>query len=290
MRREQREREFTEFYAASAAALRRTAYVVVRDWDVAEDLTQQASAKLYVAWPRINAETRMAYARRTVVNECLSHLRRHRPETSTETLPDVPAPYAETPRPDLERRPRGAPGPAARHRRPAVPGRPAGGRGRPAALDQRRHRQEPDLPGARDAAPAAPTPAPRGDPMTHPDGHAALATLIREDVTATEPTHALDARIPVRLGRRRLRARRIAGRRRRRGRGRGGRGRGTAGAGQRTTATSRVAATTATSWRAQVRAALEPSTGELPSVSVRYEGTAVTAGLGAEPADGISTR
>ena len=71
MRREQRERECTEFYAASAAALRRTAYVVVRDWDVAEDLTQQASAKLYVAWPRINAETRMAYARRTVVNECL---------------------------------------------------------------------------------------------------------------------------------------------------------------------------------------------------------------------------
>ena len=101
MRREQREREFTEFYAASAAALRRTAYVVVRDWDVAEDLTQQASAKLYVAWPRINAETRMAYARRTVVNECLSHLRRHRPETSTETLPDVPAPYDETPGTDL---------------------------------------------------------------------------------------------------------------------------------------------------------------------------------------------
>jgi hypothetical protein len=32
MRRERREREFTEFYAGSAAALRRTAYVVVRDW------------------------------------------------------------------------------------------------------------------------------------------------------------------------------------------------------------------------------------------------------------------
>jgi RNA polymerase sigma-70 factor (sigma-E family) len=88
MRREQREREFTEFYAGSAAALRRTAYVVVRDWHVAEDLTQQAFAKLYVAWPRVRAETRMAYARRTVVNECLSHLRRHRPETSTDVLPE----------------------------------------------------------------------------------------------------------------------------------------------------------------------------------------------------------
>jgi DNA-directed RNA polymerase specialized sigma24 family protein len=88
MRREQREREFTEFYAGTSVALRRTAYVVVRDWHIAEDLTQQAFAKLYVAWPRIHAETRMAYARRTVVNECLSHLRRRRPETSVAEPPD----------------------------------------------------------------------------------------------------------------------------------------------------------------------------------------------------------
>ena len=91
MQREQREREFTEFYAGSAAALRRTAYVVVRDWHIAEDLTQQAFAKLYVAWPRVRAETRMAYARRTVVNECLSHLRRHRPETPRRRCPSVGA-------------------------------------------------------------------------------------------------------------------------------------------------------------------------------------------------------
>jgi RNA polymerase sigma-70 factor (sigma-E family) len=90
MRRDRREREFTDFYAASAPALRRTAYVVVRDWHVAEDLTQQAMAKLYVAWPRVREETRLAYARRTVVNECLSHLRRHRPEAPTATLPEHP--------------------------------------------------------------------------------------------------------------------------------------------------------------------------------------------------------
>jgi RNA polymerase sigma-70 factor (sigma-E family) len=88
MRREQREREFTEFYAGTAAALRRTAYVVVRDWHVAEDLTQQAFAKLYVVWPRVRPETRTAYARRVVVNECLSHLRRRRPETPTDQVPD----------------------------------------------------------------------------------------------------------------------------------------------------------------------------------------------------------
>jgi RNA polymerase sigma-70 factor (sigma-E family) len=88
MRRDRREREFSEFFAARAPALRRTAYVVVRDWHVAEDLTQQALAKLYVAWPRVREDTRMAYARRVVVNECLSHLRRHRPETPTGTVPD----------------------------------------------------------------------------------------------------------------------------------------------------------------------------------------------------------
>jgi len=88
VRQAQREREFTDFYAGCAAALRRTAYVVVRDWGLAEDLVQQAATKLYVAWPRVRPETRMAYARRTVVNECLTHLRRHRPETPTDVLPD----------------------------------------------------------------------------------------------------------------------------------------------------------------------------------------------------------
>lgn len=88
MKPSRREREFTDFYAGCVAALRRTAYVVVRDWDLAEDLVQQALAKLYVAWPRVRPETRMAYARRTVVNECLSHLRRNRPETPTDELPD----------------------------------------------------------------------------------------------------------------------------------------------------------------------------------------------------------
>lgn len=91
-RRHEHELAFTEFFVASTPALRRTAYVVVRDWHVAEDVTQQAMAKLYTAWPRIRAETRTAYARRAVVNEALTHLRGKRPETPAEapmeTLPD----------------------------------------------------------------------------------------------------------------------------------------------------------------------------------------------------------
>jgi len=42
--------------------------------------------------------------------------------------------------------------------------------------------------------------------MTHDD----LATLLRDETVATEPTHALDPMVPVRLGRRRLRVRRLA--------------------------------------------------------------------------------
>ena len=41
MRRASREDQFTEFFAARAPGLRRTAYLVVHAWHLAEDLTQQ---------------------------------------------------------------------------------------------------------------------------------------------------------------------------------------------------------------------------------------------------------
>lgn len=87
MRRARREAEFTEFYVARRPALRRTAYLIVRDWHTAEDLTQQSMVKLYAAWPRVRSETVDAFARRIVVNECLSHLRRRR-DVPVEQVPD----------------------------------------------------------------------------------------------------------------------------------------------------------------------------------------------------------
>ena len=96
MRRDQREKDFSEFYLARGPALRRTAYLIVRDWHQAEDLTQQSFVRLYAAWPRIRSESAEAYARKTVVNACLSHLRKRRPETPTETLPDNPVASRET--------------------------------------------------------------------------------------------------------------------------------------------------------------------------------------------------
>lgn len=86
MRRERRDAEFTEFYMARRLPLRRTAYLIVRDWHTAEDLIQQSMVKLYAAWPRVRSETADAFARRIVINECLSHLRRRR-DVPVEHLP-----------------------------------------------------------------------------------------------------------------------------------------------------------------------------------------------------------
>jgi DNA-directed RNA polymerase specialized sigma24 family protein len=87
MRRVQREADFSEFYLARRHALRRTAYLIVRDWHSAEDLTQQAMVKLYAVVPRVRRDTADAFARKVVVNECLSHLRRRR-DIPVEQLPD----------------------------------------------------------------------------------------------------------------------------------------------------------------------------------------------------------
>jgi RNA polymerase sigma-70 factor (sigma-E family) len=90
-----RDQEFSEFYTARGPALRRTAYLIVRDWHLAEDVTQQAFSRLYVAWPRVRAETREAYARKAVVNTALSQLRR-RTEAPTDVLPERSAPVDES--------------------------------------------------------------------------------------------------------------------------------------------------------------------------------------------------
>lgn len=91
MRRPQREREFAEYFLARGLPLRRTAYLIVHDWHLAEDVIQLAFVKLYAAWPRVRPESLDAYARKVVVNECLSHLRKHRPETPTDRVPERPA-------------------------------------------------------------------------------------------------------------------------------------------------------------------------------------------------------
>jgi RNA polymerase sigma-70 factor (sigma-E family) len=81
---------FAEFVAARSASLYRTAYLMVGEHALAQDLLQEALTKTYVAWPRLrevsNAE---AYTRRAITNTAISWSRKKSwHERPTETLPD----------------------------------------------------------------------------------------------------------------------------------------------------------------------------------------------------------
>lgn len=82
------ETEFEEFFLARGPTLRRTAYMIVRDWHLADDVTQNAMAKLYVAWSRVRRESIDAYARKAVVNEAISAARRSRRERPVPEVSD----------------------------------------------------------------------------------------------------------------------------------------------------------------------------------------------------------
>ena len=83
-----RDEQFSEFFAARAPAMRRTAYLIVGDWHGAEDVTQLGFARLYVVWPRVRPDTLEPYARKIVVNEALGWLRRRRRDHLTEAPPE----------------------------------------------------------------------------------------------------------------------------------------------------------------------------------------------------------
>lgn len=67
MRSAEQDAAFVEFVHARRTHLRRIAYAVCGDWHRAEDLTQTALAKLYVAWPRVHGDGREEPYARTIV-------------------------------------------------------------------------------------------------------------------------------------------------------------------------------------------------------------------------------
>ncbi|QIG41587.1 SigE family RNA polymerase sigma factor [Nocardioides anomalus] len=77
---------FTAYVAGRRAHLYRTAYLLCGDAHRAEDIVQNALAKLYVAWPRASkADSVDAYVRRVIVNSHLDERRRPwRRESPTE--------------------------------------------------------------------------------------------------------------------------------------------------------------------------------------------------------------
>lgn len=68
---------FSELVALRSPVLLRTAYLVVGDRQLAQDLLQEALVKAYVAWPRLHDVAKAeAYVRRTMVTTALSWRRR----------------------------------------------------------------------------------------------------------------------------------------------------------------------------------------------------------------------
>lgn len=68
---------FSEFASARSGSLFRTAYLVIGDYQLAQDLVQESLVKTYMAWPRLRDVTNAeAYTRRVIVTTCISWRRR----------------------------------------------------------------------------------------------------------------------------------------------------------------------------------------------------------------------
>jgi RNA polymerase sigma-70 factor (sigma-E family) len=92
--REAREREFDEFVLARQQRMLRTAYLLCGDWHLAEDLTQNALAKVYVAWARIQRVDNVeAYVHRMLFRTYIdTYRRRRKQEILSAAVPDVAGP------------------------------------------------------------------------------------------------------------------------------------------------------------------------------------------------------
>jgi RNA polymerase sigma-70 factor (sigma-E family) len=88
------ERDYAAWVDGRGAALRGTAYLLCGNWHGAEDLTQTAFTKLYLAWRRIDRGGSVdAYARQVLVRAFLDERRRPwRREHASAEPPDTPAP------------------------------------------------------------------------------------------------------------------------------------------------------------------------------------------------------
>jgi RNA polymerase sigma-70 factor (sigma-E family) len=81
--------EFSDFAEAAVVRLRQTAFLLSRDWHLAQDLTQITLAKVYLKWRRIDDPH--AYAKKILLRAFLDHKRRRSSgELAVEELPEIP--------------------------------------------------------------------------------------------------------------------------------------------------------------------------------------------------------
>ncbi len=78
--------EFTSFVLGTQPALRRTAYLMCGDWQLASDFVQEAYIRVYRHWPRLRGEAEArSYARKALVSAVIDAKRRR---SSTEVPVD----------------------------------------------------------------------------------------------------------------------------------------------------------------------------------------------------------
>jgi RNA polymerase sigma-70 factor (sigma-E family) len=69
--------EFTSFVVASQPRLRRTAYLMCGDWQLASDYVQEALLRVYRHWPKLQRDGRgFSYARKALVSVVIDDKRR----------------------------------------------------------------------------------------------------------------------------------------------------------------------------------------------------------------------
>lgn len=95
--RQEQEDEYVEFAQAMAERLRRTAFLMCRDWHLAQDLTQITLTKMYVSWKRIHGTVNVeAYSHKVLMNALFDHRRRGNREFVGISVAD----HLDTPTPD----------------------------------------------------------------------------------------------------------------------------------------------------------------------------------------------
>ena len=83
---------FTAFVLAGQPRLRRTAYLICGDWELASDHVQEALIRVYRHWPRLRSEPEAhAYARKAVVSVVIDAKRkRSSTEVPVDSVVDAP--------------------------------------------------------------------------------------------------------------------------------------------------------------------------------------------------------
>ena len=88
------ETAYREYVTSRMEVMRRTAYLLCRDWHTADDLVSITIAKLYRHWSRIGTAASLdAYVRKVLLRTWLDEKRRpwHRREQPTDELPELAA-------------------------------------------------------------------------------------------------------------------------------------------------------------------------------------------------------